>query len=267
MNDKKYYSQRYNIGTRDAYSLDNLITLFIQIYQEYRENGYFDELIGYKDSYGNWKNGKKGDDLDSFVFLRIGKQRLTPIGTDNFYREDDIFDLIELFYDHVSIPEEINRYSRSYDSEGGKRDFRTVINNVLENYKDGFELTEVGYIREKNLNGLENLVDQKQEHTSDGEPTVIIEEAKKKFFHYKSSESDKKSAILELGGVLEMYRRNIQKKFTSKDEDELFNVLNNFQLRHSNLKQKSDYDEEIFYKWIFFNQLSAIDAYFKMLNR
>ncbi|KON88867.1 hypothetical protein AF332_20065 [Sporosarcina globispora] len=267
MSDRQYYSQRYNLHKNEPYSLGELKLLFVQVYYELSQEGYFEELIGYHNSFGNWVNGKKGNDLDSFVFLRIGKSGLVPIDEDTRYKEDDIFDLIELFYDYVSFSEE-TKYGRSFDAEKGKKYFRERINKILGNYKEGFELSPQGYIREILSNGLDSLVDDVQELDDDDKnPTEIIDDAKKKFFHYNATTSDKKAAIIELGGVLELFKTDLDKHFNNKDESDLFNLLNNYNLRHKNLNQKNNYDIEVFYPWIFFNLLAAIDACFKMINR
>lgn len=264
MSDKRYYSERHNLRERKKYTKTELSELFVQTYYELSSKKLFEELIGYSDSWGNWTTGLIANNYESFVFKRIGKKDLVPINDENFYQEEDVFDLIELFYDYVSQPLMPNR---EYDKEAGQSEYRKEMNNILNNYDTGYELTEEGYIRELIDNGLEELVDAKQEFNNDDVSEKAVQVAKKKFFHHKADESDKRSAILDVGGVLEKLQKTKKLNLNNKDESELFNVLNNFNLRHNRPDQKPDYNKDIFYPWVFYNLLSALDASLKLQKK
>ncbi|QGQ47254.1 hypothetical protein [Metabacillus sediminilitoris] len=264
MSDKRYYSERHNLRQRDKYNESELSELFVQTYYELSEKKLFEELIGYHDKWGNWQRGLIANSFDTFVFKRIGKRDLVPIDADLFYREEDVFDLIELFYDFVSEP--ISN-SNQYDKEAGRNEFREEFNRILNNYQNGYELTEEGYIRELVDNGLEELLDSKQEFINDDVSEDTVQVAKKKFFHHKADETDKRSAILEIGGVLEKLQKTKKLSLNNKDENDLFNVLNGFNLRHNRPDQKPNYDKDIFYPWIFYNLLSGLDASLKLQKK
>ncbi|OIJ12958.1 hypothetical protein BKP35_10385 [Anaerobacillus arseniciselenatis] len=266
MSDKKYYSERNNIRERERYNEKDLSELFVQTYYELSDKKMFEELIGYTDTWGNRIKGKIAGSFDTFVFKRIGKRDLVPIDDEIFYREDDVFDLMELFYDYVSQPVKIQPI-REYDKEAGKNEFRKEMNTILNNYGKGFELSVQGYIREIIDTGLEKVVDEKHEFVNDDDSEKRIEDAKKKFFHYKADEADKRGAILEVGAVLEKLKKTGKLGFNKKDENDLFEVLNNFSLRHNRPDQKPNYDKGIFYPWLFFNLLSAVDASLKLQKR
>lgn len=145
-----------------------------------------------------------------------------------------------------------------------KNNYRTSINRVINIYGIGFELTEEGYIRELINNGLEELVNNNQELSDDVDSNNRIKDAKYNFFKYGSTEAEKRGAILEVGAVLEKLRDSRQLKLNSKDAGELFTVLNEFNIRHNRKDQKPNYDKEIFYPWMFYNLLAAVDASLKL---
>ena len=51
------------------------------------------------------------------------------------------------------------------------------------------------------------------------------------------------------------------------DEADLFNIANNFGLRHHNQQQKSDYDGSIWLSWMFYFYLATIHAAMRMLEK
>lgn len=267
MSDKKYFSERHNLRQRSKYNEYDLSELFVQTYYELSHNRYFEELIGYSDNWGNWTRGIIAGSFDTFVFKRLGKKDLVPIDDDKHYSEEDVFDLIELFYDYVSAPVTNQSQGREYNKEAGRVELRKEYNNILNNYKAGYELTEEGYIRELVNNGLEELLDTNHEFDKDVDSENRIQVAKKKFFHYKSDETDKRSAILEVGAVLENLKKTNKLGLNNKDESELFFVLNAFNLRHNKPDQKTNYDKNVFYPWIFYNLLSAVDASLKLQRK
>ncbi|KYC92458.1 hypothetical protein [Bacillus amyloliquefaciens] len=261
---KQYYSERHNLRKRNKYTLLDLRELFVQTYNELERIDLFEELIGYSDGPWNQTPGIMAGNFELFVFKKTGKRDLIPIDIDNAYTEEDIFDLIELFYDYVSKP--IISGSK-YDKASGQLEYRNEMNFILKNYDSGYELTEEGYIRELIDNGLENLIDSQYEFDDDKDSEEIVKKATKKFFHYNADDTDKKSAILEIAGLLENLRESNKLHFAKKDESDLFNLLNNFNLRHNNPNQQTKYEKNIFYPWVFFNLLSALDAALKLLNR
>ena len=81
-----------------------------------------------------------------------------------------------------------------------------------------------------------------------------------KFRRRGSSASDRRDAVRDLADVLEFLREEVKKVLKSADESDLFNLANNFGIRHHRKGQKTDYDQSIWLSWMFYYYLATIHA-------
>lgn len=88
-----------------------------------------------------------------------------------------------------------------------------------------------------------------------------------KFRRHKSTLDDRREAIRELADVLEFLRPTIKNYLNKKDENDIFNIANNFGIRHHNKEQQTDYDKPIWYSWIFYYYLATLHAVLRMTNK
>ena len=184
-----------------------------------------------------------------------------------------MFDVIEFLYDCVSEPiyryDEWSNHGDSYDTfdrETGKQEFRDRINQLLCDYREGYELSEKGEILESPEQGLEDLV---LENLPPYDPKNVeprVESAIHKFRRSRSSLDEKRDAIRDLADVLEFLRPQI-KALISSDESDLFQIANKFGIRHHNDEQKQDYDKAIWYNWMFYYYLATIHACLKLIKK
>ena len=79
-------------------------------------------------------------------------------------------------------------------------------------------------------------------------------------------EHDKRSAIITLAGVLEEKRSLLKDRLHRKDEGALFQIANEFAIRHQNSVQKGDY-EPVFLDWVFWWYLATIELTDRILDR
>jgi hypothetical protein len=91
--------------------------------------------------------------------------------------------------------------------------------------------------------------------------------AKMKFRRYRSSDSDRRDAIRDLADVFEYLRPQLQEVLTNKDDKVLFNIANNFSIRHHNVQQQGTYDKTIWYSWMFHFYLASIHACLRFLEK
>jgi hypothetical protein len=251
----------------------------VGIFQEYLSKGYFGQAFGYEDSrgsvYGNICANYDDGCIKRFIYRKLRKRNLWPIEERIAeYFEDDLFDIIELFYDIVSKPrlytkkEDILKYVGhpfrdtpeylTFNTEEGKNEFRNEVNKALNDYQDGFELSTEGEIQLTGEKDLQSLFSEEIPLTGDTTIDKKIENAIIKFRHHRSTDKQKKEAVRELADVLELLKPIMSKLPMSKDESDLFNIANNFGIRHFNTKQRTDYDTTVFLTWVFSCYLSTI---------
>ena len=277
MTSRKYYSIRTskdpNAGRLD---LPLLLELFRDLFLRFEGKGYFQMSFGYNCVDAGFVPGNLGHNIDGQILRKLRKSNLWPVDERcRSYSEDDLFDILEFLHDYVAKPLDGHYHNyagcgwhyETFDQQSGRDEFTTEVNELLADYKDGFELSKEGEILASAEQGLANLF-QANLRTSD--PQNIenrVQAAVLKFRRYRSSIGDRRDAIRDLADVLEFLRPKVKKILNSKDEDDLFNIANNFAIRHHNPKQKTDYDKAIWYSWMFYFYLATIHAVIRLLNK
>jgi hypothetical protein len=277
MRRRAYYSTRTGKNS-SALKFDLLVLrrLFGSLYQRYLEGGYFQEAFGYVCVDAGNVNGTLGSDIEASLFLAIRKSDMWPIEEKIAnYSEHDLFDIIEFLYDLVSKPTESYYHSWngcghhhiSFDQEIGRQEFRDEVNKLLQDYQNGYELSENGEVLIMAEPGLDELLQAPLPEYDSDNVSVRIEAAKLKFRRYSSSTEDRRDAIRDLADVLEFLRPKLKTALNSKDENDLFNIANNFAIRHHNSDQKTNYDKDIWHNWMFYFYLSTIHASLRLIKR
>ncbi len=193
--------------------------------------------------------------------------------------EDHIFDSIEFLYDRASKPGEMvgmtsetgwNYYDYgNYDDKKGKEEFREKANAILANYKAGFELTQAGIILAIGTNGLQYILDAEIIPYDEVNVDSKVRNAITKWRNRHLSLSEKREAIRELADVFEWLKKtkNLENVLDNKDTSALFDIANNFSIRHHNPNQKTNYDQTIWYSWIFHFYLATYHAAIRLLMK
>lgn len=180
------------------------------------------------------------------------------------------FSVIEYLHECVSKPGWQNYHnwnncgwhSGDYDWELGQERYREEVNGILNDFGPGYELNENGEILEFAPNGLELMLEDLDETDDPENIDNRVKTAIGKFRKYNATLDDKKDAIIILAGVLEFLKKqNI--KLPRKDDAALFNIFNNFDIRHHNQAQKGQYDREIWFDWVFYTSLASINVLLK----
>jgi hypothetical protein len=192
--------------------------------------------------------------------------------------EDHIFDTLEFLYDRVSAPSgELVRMTDetgwnyedyiSYADGPGQKEFRNRVNTFLLEYKTGFELTTEGIILARGTDGLQHIMDAEIVPYDEINVDSKVRNAITKWRNRHLSVSEKKEAIRELADVFEWLKKtkNLGSVLDNKDESALFDLANNFGIRHHNPNQKTNYDHAIWYSWIFHFYLATYHAAIRLL--
>jgi hypothetical protein len=277
MKTRAYYSRRTG-KNQDIARLDlaMLCRLFRELYVSYVDKGYFQEAFGYYCVDDGDIPGTLGSDIEAQMFLQIRKPGLSPIHEQCLlYQEEDLFDVIEFTFDCVSKPEDgvyhafsnCGWHYETFDQTIGQSEYRADLNVLLSDYEDGYELSAQGEILALAEPGLQSLLEADVPACDAENVESRINAAILKFRRYRSSLEDRRDALRDLADVLEFIRPQAKQVLVSKDEDDLFNIANNFGIRHHNDRQKTDYDKPIWYSWIFYYYLATIHATLRLIEK
>lgn len=186
-----------------------------------------------------------------------------------------IFDMIEFLHDHCSkglkgYYHNWNQCGYHYDEFNdaeGQSYFRELINPILKDYENGFEVSENGELLILSESGLDNLF---KANLPTGEKENVadrIQKASIKFRRHNASLDDRRLVVRELADVLEFLKPSIKKVLNKKDENDLFNIANNFGIRHHNADQQTDYDKAIWCSWMFYFYLATLHTVMRLINK
>ncbi len=277
MRKQGYYSIR--TGRHPAMgrlSLEEAKEQILATYQEFDARDYFQEAFGYECVDSGYVWGKAGPNIGAFFFKKLRKKDLWPLEERlGSYAEEDLFDVLELLYDYVSKPTEgyyhsfagCGHHYSEFDGASGKKEFREEINQTIGAYEKGFEISSKGEIVQLSPKGLVTLEIAELPEFDTRAVNQRVEEAIQKFRNRKSRLGDRRDAVVGLANVLEFLKPQLKEVLDRKDESDLFNIANNFGLRHHNAKQKTDYDEDIWLSWIFYHYLSTIHVAVRLIER
>ena len=264
---RRYYSARNQPG---ALTLEDLYGKLKSLYLWFRERSYFKEA-------GITKT-ELPDAIMHEATLSLGFS-MFPVTkwTEYDITEEHVFDALEFLYDHVSRPGEwtsmttetgFNYYDYdSYDKVSGQADFREHANIFLADYRSGYELTEEGVILALGTDGLQHILDAHIPAYDDVNVDSKVRNAIVKWRNRGLSLDEKRSAIRELADVFEWLKKSghLSAALDKKDESAIFDLANNFAIRHHDPKQKSNYDQTIWYSWIFHFYLATYHAAIRLL--
>lgn len=256
--------------------LPTALKLFKSIYSGLEEEGYFQEDIGYECVDAGFVSGTLGHDMEGVLLLELRKTNLTPVLQKiDQYSEEDFFDMVEFLYDHCSKPtkrhwhdwDACGWHCSAFDKPAGQAEYREKVNKLLAIYDKGYELSSDGEVLELADTGLEGLLEAAIPVLDPENVEQRVDAAKRKFRRYKSSADDRRDAIRDLADVLEYLRPKVKNVLLSRDESDLFNLANNFGIRHHNESQKTNYDRTIWQSWMFYFYLATIHAVTRLIDK
>lgn len=245
---------------------------------------YFDD----KDSEGGTKEFYVNGNLDnpgaffrrklvhdmSFRFWNAGEflanlpPDLSPIAASDLYL---FFDFLEILHELAAYPTMSDKTKKiSYSAKEGRRLFRESINPDLALHKAPHQMLSNGQIVEVSNKPVIELAEQALQIIElDGVTDSVVRPVNSAVTNYikrGATPDEKKAAVRELADALESIRSSVKTHLLSADENELFKIANQFSIRHNDSKQKSDYDESIWYDWMFHVNLAALLTVIRILR-
>jgi hypothetical protein len=274
MSNRPYFKQR--TGAEPArLSFAQVGRLVASIYESLEVEGYFQQVFGYHCVDAGSVDGTAGHNVEAFVYRKTLLEGVVPL-RDNLATCDEgtLFTLVEFLYDCASKPLKGTHHTYSdcgwhyntFQKEAGQERWRAEVNSVLPNYGDGFELSERGEIERVGATGLRELITAAIPKGAGDENREKIEAAIHRFRHGRATRKQRQDAVRDLADVLEFYRPKVKEHLLKKDEADLFNIANNYAIRHHNDIQKSDYDPA-WLAWMFYMYLSTIHLVLRLIER
>lgn len=268
---RDYYNQRAGLQGAVRLSLIEIADRTSSLFNGLEDQGCFQRSFGYYCTDAGVVAGREpGTLLDEF-YLATGVRLVYPlVDAIRGLGEVELFTFIEYAFDHVSQPDRTTGrfhdwndcgwhfdFARSrFDDAAGRRDWREKLNRFLRMYEDGFELTAGGEVTRLAPTGLNVLVAAPSPPTAPTTDLAKVESAVHTFMLAKSTREQKKQAVRTLADILE-FHRDAAKAHLGGDEQDLFNIANNFALRHHNRNQKDDYADDVL-DLLFYQFLAAV---------
>jgi hypothetical protein len=142
--------------------------------------------------------------------------------------------------------------TRSSTATPGQDEFREEMNSVLRLHDPPYEMNDEGEIIESGPEEFRTLLDAAVPPGTEDDLSVKMAAAVKRFQARGVSIDDRRHAVRDLADVLEALRADMKTTMLSADESALFNIANNFAIRHHNRKQRGDYDRVTWLRWMFY---------------
>lgn len=230
--------------------------------QELSGEHFFAEVLGF---YCVDDNGETDSTAEVELERRVGKPHLDSADPES-WTEDDLCDYIEVFHDLAARPTKgwYHAYSgcgwhpTQFSRKSGQALYRWRVNEVLGT-SIGIRLAEsgedVGRMVRVIPDDLGTLVSQAMSEPSSSRDDIA--HAVALFRSRSGTRQERRSAIVALAAVLEQRRPLLKSQLLSKDEGALFQIANEYDLRHRRADQRTDYSDH-FLDWIFYWYLATI---------
>lgn len=273
---RAYYAERTGKHpTGGKIDLKTLKVLYLSEYDRWDVEGYLQEHFGMICVDADFIPGKLGRDISARMLFLLNKADLWPIRDQlDSYSEDDLFSVIEFLFDHISKPisghnhahNDCGMHWETFDEVTGQAEYRASVNALLSRYANSYELSPTGEVMELGPPGTANLL-QTDVPIADHKVSGRVDAAIKKYRQRRSTMDDRRDAVRDLADVLEYLKPQVERVLNKKDEKALFNIANNFGIRHHNDKQQTNYDPAIWLSWMFYFYLSTIHAVVRMIEK
>lgn len=278
--DRLYWTQRHS-GTARFLDLAETAERFVNLVQRLdQEEGLFAEAFGVDcpDGIGDPIDTPSQQITDRIERIPPGLERWPPRkGVVKDWTPDDLFDLMEVFYDLASWPGTWSAHNfggcvghpGNFSRPLGRSLYGHEVNKLLARSNLGVRIAtsgeDAGQIVIEAGGGLDErindaLVAAPAEQQDDVAHAIAL------FRSRTRSVAAMRSAIVALAGVVEDHRSMLKEQLLSNDEAALFEIVNKFDLRHRNADQRTDYDPA-FLEWLCHWYLATIALIGKLIAK
>ena len=279
---RQYYSVRHNPRPQVPLTLAQTKTVYAEVIADLARTGYFRDAFGsacVDDADDPAEQGQHqlsrllGTDSPIWPLARDNEE---PTGAEQDWSEDLFFDVIEALHDLVARPRRRSwhDYGQHWDYQDfarapGQAVYRWKVNELLARSEVPLQLATDGEDIGRLVHAAGDDRDELVHRVLDGAIDTRDERAHavSLFRARTAGVPEKRSAIVTLAGLLEQRRKGVlEVELTKGDSGALFDIANNFDLRHRRADQRTDYDPA-FLDWIFWWYLATIELTDQLLTR
>lgn len=185
-----------------------------------------------------------------------------------FLPDAALYSLIEYFHDQAQRPQwswehnwnNCGLHYEDFTGPSGQAIYRWRVNTLLEAHDVPLRLGSTGEEQGRLIRHFRSPLDElaaEQVALRVDNPGDEVAHAVRMYRMRDATLPNKRAAINLLAREMEPKRRTIERKISSSDASDLFQIANKFNIRHRDKAQKSDYGEE-FLDWIFWTYLATV---------
>ena len=269
---KPYWSERLTGNGIEVLSTGAAAKDFFVIVDDLDTRGYFDRALG-----SDCVDDPRASQLDEWLVRETQRSRAVILQEAANGNPDPLVDAMEATHDITALPLRgwyhqycnCGWHALEWATEAGQQIFRWHVNRILARTELGLHLAEEGEDIGRAIYGTDDARNALLARMSAREGTSMIDEVGHAVALFRGRDADvtmKRSAIVALAGVLENRRELLKTTLLRKDEGALFELANEFDLRHRKPGQRADYDEA-FLDWIFYWYLATVELTDRILAR
>lgn len=212
--------------------------------------------------------------LDAEIKQRLGVSGLWPLHPGD-WDPDTFYSCIEVVHDLVARPRHRLLHSRcgwhysGFALEPARVLYRWHIDRLLArngvNLQLAAEGEDAGRLVRTAGDDRDDLVSRAL-HSPDSGVRDDVEHAIALFRSRTATTAERRSAVVALAGILERRRPLLKSELLAKDAGALFHIANEFDIRHRDKSQQSDYDP-VFLDWLFWWYLATVELTDRLLAR
>ena len=246
-------------------SLSVIVRRVNALVRDFYDNNYFADHLGLLCNYPRQRRIRARSTSERELEQRVGKPHLWDAEPET-WDEEDLYQFIEVFHDIAARPTK-RRYHQNcgwhpthFSPQTGRTLYRWRMNLLLDSTPLMLRIADSG-------NDIGRMVEAPSPQLRRLSTEVLniespdrseIAHAIATFRDRHATVEAKRSAVRDLATVLESHRKTVMKEHLArKDESALFQIANEFNIRHKNTNQRTDYRPE-FLEWVFYWYLATI---------
>jgi hypothetical protein len=273
---REYYNQRVGQQRPVRFDRANLDRILQEQLIAWDSGGWLQEAFGYHCVDTGLHPGRLGSKFETYLLTEAHVAIAEPFYDHLSELSDaDLFSLLEVLVQVVAKP--VDGYHHNWNGCGwhyhtfavpaGRREVTDRLNTILPLYDSGYQMAADGQVELALEEATSGIVDEPLPEQTPQPVQERVDAAVRRFRRGQSSWEDRHAAVRDLGDALESLRPRAKELLTRKDEGDLFTLLNAFGIRHLKSDQRTEYDREVFLKWMFYYLLASIHACLELIQR